>query len=251
MGTENRIIAGLRDAVAHARGEPSGVRETHVHVPDEIDVRSIREGLGMSQAEFALRFGFSLGTVRGWEQGRRHPEGPARVLLTVIAKAPRAVVDALEPMSAPVKTSMEDDHPFFNLDVPKVLSELPVSMVDLEALVASQRRNIEALAKANRQAVESVQAVAQRQVEIARRAMEEFSAMVRDLASPSDRLMKQAEFSKLVLEKGLSNARELAEMVAKANNKALNDIDKRLAEELAEIRQPRARKRHAPRKVPA
>ncbi len=95
MSNGAKIIAGLRDAVAHAKGGRSGVVETIVHVPTDINVREIREGLGMSQPEFALRFGFSLGTVRGWEQGRRHPEGPSRVLLTVIARAPQAVMEAL------------------------------------------------------------------------------------------------------------------------------------------------------------
>jgi putative transcriptional regulator len=50
----------------------------------------------MSQPEFALRFGFSLGTLRQWEQGRRLPDGPARVLLTVISHQPEAVKKALE-----------------------------------------------------------------------------------------------------------------------------------------------------------
>ena len=55
----------------------------------------MRESLKMSQAEFALKFGFSLGTLRQWEQGRRHPDGAARVLLTVIKRDPEAVSNAL------------------------------------------------------------------------------------------------------------------------------------------------------------
>jgi putative transcriptional regulator len=63
--------------------------------PAEVDVRAIREKLKLSQPEFAARFGFTAASVRQWEQGRRHPHGPARVLLTIIAKEPNAVRRAL------------------------------------------------------------------------------------------------------------------------------------------------------------
>jgi DNA-binding transcriptional regulator YiaG len=65
-------------------------------VPPQVDVRAIRERLGLSQARFAARFGFSAAAVRQWEQGRRKPHGPARVLLTIIAREPGAVRRALE-----------------------------------------------------------------------------------------------------------------------------------------------------------
>jgi putative transcriptional regulator len=59
------------------------------------DVRAARKRLGLSQAEFATRFGFQPATLRNWEQGRTRPDGPARVLLAVIARHPEAVEDAL------------------------------------------------------------------------------------------------------------------------------------------------------------
>jgi phasin family protein len=141
-------------------------------------------------------------------------------------------------------------NPFLDFDVTKVMSEFRVPSVDVDAVVASQRKTIEALTQANQLAVEGVQAVARRQVEIARQAMEEFSAMIRDLAqpvSPEDRIAKQAEFSKLALEKGLTNARELTEMVAKANTEAFNVINKRLTEGLDEVREYATKKRAAGR----
>jgi putative transcriptional regulator len=67
-----------------------------VEVPAEVDVRAIREKLKLSQPEFAARFGFTAASVRQWEQGRRRPHGPARVLLTIIAKEPNAVRRALK-----------------------------------------------------------------------------------------------------------------------------------------------------------
>ena len=90
----DRIMAGLNDAIAIANGtaDPATYR---VHVPDRIDVRRIRLGLGMTQSEFAARFGFSVHTLRKWEQDGRQPEGPARAYLRVIERNPKAVEEAL------------------------------------------------------------------------------------------------------------------------------------------------------------
>jgi len=90
----SRIIASLREAVDWAEGKQVPVRATTVDVPT-IDVRATRKRLGLSQAEFAARFGFQPATLRNWEQGRTEPDGPARVLLAVIARHPEAVEDAL------------------------------------------------------------------------------------------------------------------------------------------------------------
>jgi putative transcriptional regulator len=90
----NKIKAGLDDAIAIARGDadPATYR---VHVPERVDVRAIRRGLGLSQESFALRFGFTPSAVRDWEQGRRQPERAARVLLMIIKREPEAVSRAL------------------------------------------------------------------------------------------------------------------------------------------------------------
>ncbi|HEY7958408.1 MAG TPA: helix-turn-helix domain-containing protein [Polyangia bacterium] len=88
------IAAGIKDAIASARGEGGRGRIQRVRIP-EVDVAAVRVKLGLSQEDFAAAFGVSLGTVRNWEQGRRHPEGPARALLVVIDKAPKAVMQAL------------------------------------------------------------------------------------------------------------------------------------------------------------
>lgn len=96
MAKRHKIVAGLREAISYAKGAPAQARVTRYRVPDNIDVRKLREDLGMSQPEFALKFGFSLGTLRQWEQGRRYPDGAARVLLTVITHRPEAVKEALE-----------------------------------------------------------------------------------------------------------------------------------------------------------
>jgi putative transcriptional regulator len=96
MAKGHKIVRGFRQAISYAKGSSSQVRVTRYNVPENIDVKKLREGLGMSQPEFALRFGFNIGTLRQWEQGRRYPDGPARVLLTVISHSPDAVKRALE-----------------------------------------------------------------------------------------------------------------------------------------------------------
>ena len=86
------ILKGAREALDYAKGARDGYG---VHVPAEVNVKAIRVKLGMTQEEFSLRFGFSLATLRQWEQGRRTPEGPARAYLTVIQNNPQMVLDAL------------------------------------------------------------------------------------------------------------------------------------------------------------
>ena len=90
----SRIIASLREAIDWAEGKDLPVRVTTVKVP-AINVRATRRRLGLSQAEFAAKFGFQTATLRNWEQGRTRPDGAARVLLAVIARHPDAVEDAL------------------------------------------------------------------------------------------------------------------------------------------------------------
>jgi putative transcriptional regulator len=96
MEKRHKIVAGLQEAISYAKGAPARARITRYKVPENIDVKKLREDLCMTQLEFALRFGFNLGTLRQWEQGRRYPDGPARVLLTVISHSPDAVKEALE-----------------------------------------------------------------------------------------------------------------------------------------------------------
>jgi len=89
------IRRGLEQAVAYAEGT-ADERAYRVHVPERIDVKAIRAKLDMTQEEFAGRFGFSVNTLRHWEQGSRQPEGPTRAYLLVIDRAPKAVQKALQ-----------------------------------------------------------------------------------------------------------------------------------------------------------
>jgi len=89
-----RLVAGLKDALAHARGERVLPSYT-VTVPDSVDVAKLRNRLGLSQAAFARAFGLDVTAIHAWEQGRRQPDRAARVLLAVIGKEPQAVMRAL------------------------------------------------------------------------------------------------------------------------------------------------------------
>ena len=86
------IRQGLQEAIAHAKGEPVAAR---VHPMRPVDVKALRQGLGLTQAQFAARLGFSVATLRHWERGDRTPKGPALVLLNVIQREPKAVLRAL------------------------------------------------------------------------------------------------------------------------------------------------------------
>lgn len=88
------IRRGLEQAVRYAKGRASK-KAYRVHVPAHVDVKAIRRKLGMTQKTFAARFGFSINTLRHWEQGKRDPEGPARAYLLVIDRAPETVQKAL------------------------------------------------------------------------------------------------------------------------------------------------------------
>ena len=86
------ILRGAREALDHARGADNGVI---AHVPQQVDVRALRRKLGLSQARFAALYGFSINSIRNWEQGRRRPDVSHRAFLAVIEGEPEAVRRAL------------------------------------------------------------------------------------------------------------------------------------------------------------
>lgn len=93
-GDFDGIVAGLENALVIQEGlaDPSTYR---IHAPSKMDVKAIRAAQGLTQVQFAQRYGFSASAVRDWEQNRRQPEAAARVLLKVIEKRPDAVLEAL------------------------------------------------------------------------------------------------------------------------------------------------------------
>jgi len=127
----------------------------------------------------------------------------------------------------------------FPFDVTKIFADFRFQPSDVEALWAAQRRNIEALSQANQLAVESVQAVARRQIELTRETFEGFSALLRDLATPAsteDRIAKNTEYVKKMLEKGVKHGREITTIATKAGTEAAEVLHKRASASLDEIR---------------
>lgn len=88
------IRRGLIEAREHASGRDVGANVRRVRI-DAPDIAEIRARTGLTQKEFARSIGVALGTLQGWEQGRRRPEGAARVLLALISKRPNLVIDEL------------------------------------------------------------------------------------------------------------------------------------------------------------
>ena len=128
---------------------------------------------------------------------------------------------------------------FTKMDLTKIMAEYKVPGVDVEAMMAAQRKNIEALTAANQLAVEGVQAVMRRQAEILRQTMEEASSMMSEMVAagtPEDKVSKQAELAKTAFEKALANMKELAEMVAKSNSEAADVLSNRVKESIEEVK---------------
>src|SRR5260370_18529798 len=90
------LVASVREGGAILRGKG---RPARGFVVDGPNIRRIRTNYDLSQGDFAALLGISVATLRNWEQGRRRPEGPARVLLQVAAKHPDAVWDTVRPVS--------------------------------------------------------------------------------------------------------------------------------------------------------
>jgi putative transcriptional regulator len=89
------LLESIGQARTWARGEPvAGVRVHHFPASVE-DVRAIRAQTGLSQTAFSRQIGVSAATLRNWEQGRRKPEGPARILLALLARDPAIVTRTL------------------------------------------------------------------------------------------------------------------------------------------------------------
>ncbi len=129
--------------------------------------------------------------------------------------------------------------PFFETDVTKLLTSFKVPGVDTDALLAAQRKNIEAVTEANKLALEGLQAVARRQAEILRATFEEVGPAIAQAfgpGSPEAKVSQQAELVKAAVEKALSNMKELAELVAKSNSEATSVISKRVNEGLDELK---------------
>lgn len=129
-------------------------------------------------------------------------------------------------------------NPFSDVDFSKLMGQFKVPGLDMATLVDSQSRNIEAVVAANRLALEGVQAVARRQAEIMSQSLERALSATQEVmaeSSPQARTAKQAALLKEAFENALSNMRELAEMMTKSTEEALDVINRRVSASLEEL----------------
>lgn len=134
--------------------------------------------------------------------------------------------------------------PFGELDVSKfdltkMLGAAKVPGLDMQALMATQSKNIDALTQANKMVIEGMQAVAKRQMEILTQTMTEATRAASTLsltASPQDKMQLQMDVTKRAFEQALANMRALADMVQQSNRNAVDVIGKRVADSMDEVK---------------
>ena len=93
----DELVTSVREGGTILRGQRAASRAFKIDAPN---IKKIRAGYNLSQKEFATLLGISIATLRNWEQGRREPEGAAKILLQVAARHPDVVWDVVKPMPA-------------------------------------------------------------------------------------------------------------------------------------------------------
>ena len=91
------LLASIKEAGKIQRGEMEASRTFEFFEPD---VKAIRESIGFSQSKFAALIGVNVRTLQNWEQGHRHPTGPAKVLLKLVQNDPVSVLKNLHSNNA-------------------------------------------------------------------------------------------------------------------------------------------------------
>jgi phasin family protein len=134
----------------------------------------------------------------------------------------------------------------FDIDFSKMMGEYQIPGVDWSELMASQQKNLQALAKANQLLVEGAQAVVRREVEILQKAMAELAAASKEMmqqGDPQAQAAKRLELAQASFEAAIQNMRELAEVAGRSNREALEVINQRALESFEEIKQALGRRR--------
>ncbi len=115
-----------------------------------------------------------------------------------------------------------------------MLTQYRLPSVDIDKLIAAQQKNIEAVAEANRVAVEGIQALTKRQPEVLQETMKESS--LSKAGSPAELAAKEAELGKSAFEKSVATMREMAEIVVNSSQEATDKINARITATIEEIR---------------
>ncbi len=140
-----------------------------------------------------------------------------------MASTKKAADAASNPMTMP---SLED--------LGKLLEQFKLPGIDINAMMEWQRKDMEALAEANRQAYAGIQALAQRRAEILRDTLAQWQQALGSVAG-QDALARQSEAAQQGIQQAIANFRELAEMEAQARNNAWKVVQDRLQENMANL----------------
>ncbi|NKD77388.1 phasin family protein [Haematospirillum sp. H1815] len=127
----------------------------------------------------------------------------------------------------------------FDFDVSRLIADMKVPGIDVDSIVSSQKKNIEALNAANKMVFDGFQTIMKRQAEILRQTVEDTSALSSRLTSvdnPGDQFVRQTELAKSALETNLANARELVDMMTKSQNEVLNLLSARMSQSMDEMK---------------
>lgn len=126
----------------------------------------------------------------------------------------------------------------FTTEFTKMTKDMNIPTVDVDAVVKSQQKNIEALTAANKAATESVKALTERQTEIIQASMKETQAAIDDMTkskTPQDAVTKQADFVKTSFETAFTNMREMADLFTATNKDSMDKFNSRVAENFEEM----------------
>jgi len=191
------------------------------------------------------------------------PDAPAATISPAVAQAAAAQVPTAPAVIAPVPAAPEPAAPeapepvakiaaepgaaarnfqgfLKGFDFSKLFSEMKVpALPDVEGVLATHKRNLEALSDANRVALEGAQAVARRHLEILQSTMSELTDGIKSLSvtqAPASRAAKQAELLKHAYESAVSNTRELGDLIQKSNTEAMQKLNHRFSEAMNEVK---------------
>ncbi|MBL6598145.1 MAG: TIGR01841 family phasin [Alphaproteobacteria bacterium] len=137
----------------------------------------------------------------------------------------------------------DQSNPFKMFDFQSMFNNAKIPGLDVEAILAAQKKNVEAMIGANQIVAEGYQAVAKRQAELAQTTLQETQARVTDLmtdASPEGRMAKQAEMVKTGIEQASQSMHEVSEVLRKSQTEAFALIKRRMDESVDEIKEFKA-----------
>jgi phasin family protein len=171
--------------------------------------------------------------ARAAKAAREASAHTANASFAAASQAGAAVQDAAERAGAAFPGFLKD------FDFSKVFSDLKVpAMPDMEAVLITHKRNLEALSEANRVALEGAQAVGKRHLEIMQSTMAELADSMKSLSvsdAPAARAAKQAELLKHAYESAVTNARELGDLIQRSNAEAMQKLNHRFSEAMNEL----------------